>query len=401
MNHDLAISKPRQAVILAGGRGSRLRPLTDTMPKPMLPFHGKPFLEYLVEHLKEQGFEKILLLLGYLPEVIMDHFKDGSSLGLHIEYSVTDVENETGTRLRLAAPKIDPCFLLMYSDNYWPMRIDSMWDQFTKSGTDMQITVYSNKDGYSRDNVQIKGGLVELYDGSRTNDNLQGVEIGFAFMKKSVLDLLPDANVNFEKIVYPILSERRLLSGYVTDHRYYSVGSHERLELTRSFLKRRPAIILDRDGVLNKKMPKAEYVRNWDDFKWLPGAVEAVRLLKEAGFCIAIVTNQAGIARGMMTESDLSRIHGMMTDDLAKNGGAIDAVYYCPHGWDDNCECRKPRPGMLFQAQKDFHLDLSRVYFVGDDVRDRETADRAGAKFLMVDNNNSLLHLVKDRILEC
>lgn len=399
MGHNLI--KPRQAVILAGGRGSRLRPLTDTMPKPMLPFHGKPFLEYLIEHLKERGFEKVLLLLGYLPEVIIDHFGDGSSFGLHMEYSVTDVEDDTGRRMLLAGKRMDPCFLLMYSDNYWPMQIDAMWDQFITSDTDMQVTVYSNKDSYSRDNVRIKNGLVELYDGGRVSNNLQGVEIGFAFMKKSLLDLLPDTNVNFEKVVYPMLSEKRRLSAYVTDHRYYSVGSHERMELTRSFLKRRPAIILDRDGVLNKKAPQAEYVRNWDDFKWLPGAMEAVRLLKNAGYTIAIVTNQAGIARGMMTESDLSRIHEMMKDDLAKNGGTVDAVYYCPHGWDDSCECRKPKPGMLFQAQKDFHLDLSRVYFVGDDVRDRETADRAGTKFLMVDDNNSLLYLVKEQILKC
>jgi D-glycero-D-manno-heptose 1,7-bisphosphate phosphatase len=401
MSHNLIISKPRQAVILAGGRGSRLRPLTDTMPKPMVPFHGKPFLQYLIEHLKEQGFERVLLLLGYLPQVIIDHFGDGSSFGLHVEYSVTNVEDETGRRLRLAGDKMDPCFLLMYSDNYWPMRIDSMWDQFTKSNTDMQITVYSNKDGYSRSNVRIENGLVELYDGARVHDNLQGVEIGFAFMKKSVLDLLPDGNVNFEKVVYPMLSEKRQLSAYVTDHRYYSVGSHERLELTDSFLKRRPAILLDRDGVLNKKATKAEYVRNCDEFRWLPGAMEAIRLLKDAGYIIAIVTNQAGIARGMMTELDLSSIHAMMKDDLAKNGATVDAIYYCPHGWDDNCECRKPKPGMLFLAQKEFHLDLSRVYFVGDDVRDEETALRAGSEFLMVDDNNSLLNLVKERVLKC
>ena len=153
--------------------------------------------------------------------------------------------------------------------------------------------------------------------------------------------------------------------------------------------------------MLNKKAPRAEYVKNWGEFEWLPGAIEAVRLLKDAGYVISIVTNQAGIARGMMTESDLARIHEMMRSDLAKIGGAIDAVYYCPHGWDDDCECRKPKPGMLFQAQKGFHLDLSRVYFVGDDVRDKETADRAGARFLMVDDNNSLLHLVKERILKC
>ncbi|HZD39283.1 MAG TPA: nucleotidyltransferase family protein, partial [Terriglobales bacterium] len=110
--------RPRQAVILAGGRGTRLRPLTDTRPKPMVEICGKPFLEYQIEQLRQQGFERVLLLLGYLPEVVKDYFGNGHRWGVEIEYAVTAVDDETGKRVKLAEPLLDSCFLLLYCDNY-------------------------------------------------------------------------------------------------------------------------------------------------------------------------------------------------------------------------------------------------------------------------------------------
>src|SRR5215210_1822326 len=130
MPRDRSQDRPQQAVILAGGRGTRLGSLTDTRPKPMVEICGKPFLEYQVEQLCEQGFERILLLLGYLPEVVRDYFGDGTRWGVKIEYSVTDVDDETGRRLKFAEPLLDPYFLLMYCDNFWPMQIDKMWQRF-------------------------------------------------------------------------------------------------------------------------------------------------------------------------------------------------------------------------------------------------------------------------------
>ena len=106
--------RPTQAVILAGGRGTRLSPITDNLPKTMVMFHDKPFLEYLVEMVREQGFTKILMLLGYLPDKIMDHFGNGENWGVSIQYSVASVDDETGRRLRIARPSLDPTFLLMY-----------------------------------------------------------------------------------------------------------------------------------------------------------------------------------------------------------------------------------------------------------------------------------------------
>src|SRR5262245_9324198 len=178
---------------------------------------------------------------------------------------------------------------------------------------------------------------------------------------------------------------------YVTDHRYYSVGSHRRLPLTEAFLARRPAVILDRDGVLNKKPPQAHYVGSWQEFEWLPGAREALRLLKEAGYRVILVSNQAGIARGTMTMSSLDQIHERMKQDVIEAGGQIDAIYFCPHDWDESCECRKPKPGMLFQAQRDHNLDLSRTVFIGDDERDAQAADAAGCPFVSVSAATPLL----------
>ena len=278
------LQRPTQAVILAGGRGTRLRPITNTRPKPMVEFHGKPFLEYLIEMLRDQGFKRILLLLGYLPEVIMDYFGDGSKWGLNIEYSVSAPDDLTVRRVQLAKSRIEPCFLLMYCDNYWPMQIDRMWERFMSAKVPAMVTVYNNRDKYSRDSVIVdENRHVVVFDRSRTTPGLQGVEISYAILDKSILELLPEKDALFEEAIYPKLAKERKLAAYVTDHRYYSVGSHERLPLTEAFLAHQPAVILDRDGVLNKRPPKANYVRTWDEFEWLPGSIEALRLLKEAG----------------------------------------------------------------------------------------------------------------------
>jgi D-glycero-D-manno-heptose 1,7-bisphosphate phosphatase len=362
----------------------------------MFEFHGKPFLEYQIEMLRDQGFRHILLLLGYLPEVIQDYFGDGSRWGVKIDYSVTPEENETGRRIKFAEPMLDPCFLLLYCDNYWPMQVDKMWRRFTSVDVPAMITVYRNRDGYTTNSIRIdKDGYVVVYDKSCTSPSLQGVEISYAFLKRSVLQLLSDKNVPFEAAVYPQLAADHQLLAYVTDHRYYSIGSHRRLSLTESFLARRPAVILDRDGVLNKKPPRAHYVRTWKEFEWMTGAKEALRLFNEAGYLVIVVTNQAGIGRGNMTEADLTDIHNRMKAEVAREGGRIDAIYYCPHDWNQGCECRKPKPGMLFQAQRDHSLDLSRTIFIGDDDRDAQAADAAGCLSVLLSENRSLMEVTR------
>ena len=385
------------AVILAGGRGKRLRPLTNYIPKPMIEFHGKPFLEYLIEMIRDQGIDRFLLLLGYLPEAVQDYFGDGGKWGVSIEYSVTAERDETGRRLKMARSRIDPSFLLMYCDNYWPMQLDSMSRQFGAGDAKAMVTVYRNADGYTRDNLRVDDdGYVVEYDKSRTSPGLSGVDIGFIFLNRSVIDMLSDENVSFEEVIYPQLVAQRQLRAYVTDHRYYSVGSLDRLQLTEEFLARRLAVLLDRDGVLNERPPRGEYVRSWSEWEWLPGSKEALGLLNENGYRVIIVSNQSGIARGKMTEAAVAEIHKRLTAEVVDAGGEISRIFYCPHGWDDGCECRKPRPGMLFQAQRDFSLDLTRTYFIGDDERDAQAAEAAGCPWAMITDEVSLLDVTRE-----
>jgi D-glycero-D-manno-heptose 1,7-bisphosphate phosphatase len=390
------IERPTQAVILAGGRGTRLRPLTDTRPKPMVEILGKPFLGYQIEQLRDQGFKKILLLLGYLPEVVQAYCGDGRRWGVKIEYSISAAEDETARRLKLAEPWLDPVFLLLYCDNYWPMRMEKMWPHFVASGAPAMITVYTNKDGYTRNSVRVgPDGYVAIYDKSCALPGLQGVEISYAVIDRSVVKLLSDANMSVEEALYNRLAQEHRLAAYVTEHRYYSVGALHRLPLTEAFFARPPTIILDRDGVLNLKPPRAQYVRSFEEFEWLPGAKKALRLLKEAGYRVVVVSNQAGIGRGFMTETALLQIHAAMRAETEAAGGRIDAIYWCPHDWNDGCECRKPSPGLLFQAQRELNLDLSRTPFVGDDERDREAADRAGCLFVKVSEEKPLIECVR------
>jgi histidinol-phosphate phosphatase family protein len=392
--------RPTQAVILAGGRGTRMRPITETLPKPMVPVLGRPFLEYQIEQLREQGFERVLLLLGYLPHVIQDHFGDGSRWGIGIQYSVTDPDDLTSSRVANARHLIDSCFMLLYCDNYWPMQMDRMWTRFQQAGKPGMITVYGNKDAYTRGSVILDSdGHVRIFDRLRTAPGLQGVEISYAILTDLALELLPAQDILFEEAIYTPLAEQQRLTAYVSDHRYYSVGSLQRLPVTEAFMRRDPTVFIDRDGVLNKRPPQGNYVRNWSEWQWLPGALEALRLFREMGYRVILVSNQAGINRGAMTEADLKEIHARMKSDVKNAGGCIDAIYYCPHDWHEGCECRKPKPGMLFSAQKDFHLDLSRTTFIGDDERDARAAEAAGCPFLLVTGSQSLLELTRQHFL--
>ncbi len=396
MTSTLPFERPTQAVILAGGRGARLGPLTATKPKPMIEFHGKPFLQYLVELVRDQGFDRVLLLLGYLPEVIQNYFGDGHKYGVHIDYAVSSVDDETGRRIKLAEKRLDPTFLLMYCDNYWPMAFDSMWDQFARAKASALVTVYQDQRWAARYNMQVDAdGTVLVYDKSRMATGLNGNDIGFMIIRKDVVNLIPDDNVSFEQTVFPALVARRELIAWTTQHRYYSVGSADRLADTEEFLARRPTMLVDRDGVLNRRMGRAEYVCSWSDWQWLPGSREALKCLHDAGFRVIVITNQPGIARGALTKGALADIHERMKTEAEEAGGKITAVYHCPHNWDEGCPCRKPKPGMLFQAQRDFYLDLSRTCFIGDDERDREAAHAAGCRSELVADGAEFLEVAR------
>jgi len=391
--------KIKQAVILAGGRGTRLGTLTDNLPKPMIPINRKPFLEYLIDLLKENGIEEVILLLGYLPEKINKYFGNGSKFGINIKYSIGDVSFETGKRIKNAEGLLDDTFLLMYCDNYWPLNLKKLVKYHDEHNVLTTVTIYTNKDNFTKSNMRADNqGYVILYDKSRKEKNLSGVDIGFFIINKEVLKWMPNTNFSFEKEILPKLIKEKQIAGYLTDHKYYSIGKIERLPITEQFLKLKKVIFLDRDGVINKKPPKADYVKNWNEFKFLPGAIEALKILTQNGYEIYIISNQAGIARGMMTEDDLKEIHEKMKKELENHEAKVSGIYYCPHGWDEGCECRKPKPGMFFQAAREHYLDLTKIIFIGDDERDVEAGEAAGVKTILVAPNKSFLGIVKELI---
>ncbi len=143
-------------------------------------------------------------------------------------------------------------------------------------------------------------------------------------------------------------------------------------------------IFLDRDGVINRNPPNKGYVRKWAEFTFIPNARKAIRELTESGYRIIVVTNQAGIGRGLYSEQSLTDIHSRMIAEISKTGGTIDAVYYCPHHPEAGCECRKPKPGMLIRAAREHNIELSNAYLIGDVPTDIEAGQRAGTTTLLV-----------------
>lgn len=148
------------------------------------------------------------------------------------------------------------------------------------------------------------------------------------------------------------------------------------------------AVFLDRDGVINRKAPDGQYVTRWEDFHLLPGAIEGVTQLNRAGFCVIIVTNQRCVAKGLLTEAELEKLHKRMIDQLAWGGATIDAIYYCPHELEPPCRCRKPAPGMLLEAARSRNLDLAASWMIGDSDSDIQAGKNAGCRTAWLSGRN-------------
>ncbi len=228
------MSTVEQAVVLAGGRGERLRPLTDSIPKPLAPVNGTPFLDYLIESLIAAGFKRVLLLLGYRADMIMDRYSSGVECGVDIAYSVGSVDDQTGRRLLNAYDGLDDHFLLLYGDNYWPIELDAMLELYRRTGSNVLMTVFGNRDGtgeYGRENnVETELGLVRAYDPARKAPGLNGVNMGYYLVARRHLDQGLHGNPSFEEDMVPGLISQRRVAGYVTNAQYYYITDMDCLD---------------------------------------------------------------------------------------------------------------------------------------------------------------------------
>jgi histidinol-phosphate phosphatase family protein len=371
--------RANQAVILCGGLGTRLRPFTNNLPKPMVTVNGKPFLFYLLEQLSGQGISKFLLLTGYLGEKIYEYFGDGSKYGWEIAYSAGPLDWDTGRRIWEARSLMDEKFLLLYSDNFAQFNYSKLLNLNNKSGTPISLLLAPKLKG----NIKIsKEGHIESYDNSRNGEGFDFVEIGYMLISRDeVLNEFPGCenfpNFSFSKVLQK-LSLQKKLSGLVVHDHYHSISDPDRLLLMNHYLQAKKIILIDRDGTINIKAPKGEYITKWSDFKWIPETIEAMQTLAMLGFKFIVITNQAGIARNIIQPKVLEEIHSKMVDHLMKLGVEVLRIYVCPDHWNDNSFMRKPEPGMFFQAAKDFNLRLDHCLYVGDDERDCIAAANAG-----------------------
>lgn len=227
--------KLEQAVILAGGRGERLRPLTDHLPKPMAPVLNKPFLDYLIFSLASAGIKRVLLLVGYRNEVIIDYYNKLKPSGCKIDFSIGEVDDQTGKRLIRAYDKLEGHFLLTYGDNYWPLEMEKMLRLYEEKKAKVSTTVFSNKNGTGEygleNNVEVgRDHFIKRYDKTRKSKDLNGVDIGYFIVDKSILDPAEKNNPSFEENMLPPLIAQSNLIGCFTDRQYYYITDKKSLK---------------------------------------------------------------------------------------------------------------------------------------------------------------------------
>jgi histidinol-phosphate phosphatase family protein len=379
-----------QAVILCGGLGTRMRPYTDLLPKPMIPVNGGPFLEYLVEQLRDEGITRIVLLTGYRAAQIESHFGDGRGFGLAITYSQGPAEWDTGRRIWEARAQLDPRFLLLYSDNFVPFRLSGLLEFHRDKGRMLSLLLSAKANG----NIKVgSDGIVARYDPSRSSPDLDQVEIGFMVVERdAVLASIEDPDVSFSRVLERLASRGELAGRVCGDH-YHSISDPKRWKLAEQYLRPKRILLIDRDGTLNVRPPRAQYLSRWEDFQWIPGALEGMEALSGTGFSFALISNQAGIARGAVTQQQVDVINQRLREELAARGIAMTRIYVCPHDWDEGCACRKPAPGMFFQASRDLLLRLDRTVYLCDDPRDCQAAYNASSASVFVGEDEELASL--------
>ena len=400
------------AVIMAGGKGSRLRSITnDEIPKPMVPVDGKPLLEYQVEKLKAYGIKKIVMIVGHLGEKIVDHFKDGKDFGVEIDYIFEKEPLGTAGAFYYLKDKIDAKdFMLVFGDVFFDMDFDRMEDFHFKNSALTTLLAHPNGHPYDSDLIRTDDtGRVIGFD-SKYNvrdywyDNM--VNAGMYIINRKLLDLVKEpVKTDFEK---DILANQVQLGAniyaYHTPEYVKDVGTVDRINATVEELKsgliqsknlknKQRAIFIDRDGTINVSKG---FISKADDLELIPGSIEAIKAINKSGALAIVITNQPVIARGECSFEELHNIHNKLKTLLGEKGAFVDDIFYCPHHPDKgfegevpelkfDCECRKPKTGMIDEAVKKYNIDLSKSYMVGDSTMDLETARNAGVKSVLVD----------------
>jgi N-acetyl-alpha-D-muramate 1-phosphate uridylyltransferase len=219
-----------QAVILAGGLATRLRPVTLSVPKSLISIEGKPFLEYQLELLKRHHIQDIVLCVGYLKDPIKDHFGNGSQFGVDIIYSEEDYPLGTAGALKHAEQFLDDQFFLLYGDSYLMIDYKAVMRKFSQCGALGLMVVYKNDNLFDTSNVIISDGMVSVYDKSNSLPGMIYIDYGLSALQKKALDIIPDNTFSKLDILFQHLIKNHQLAAFEADQRFYEIGSHTGLD---------------------------------------------------------------------------------------------------------------------------------------------------------------------------
>ncbi len=413
-----------KTIIMAGGMGKRISSMVSDIPKPMIKIEGKPVLEREIICLREQGFTDLIITVSHLAEQIINYFGDGSSFGVNIEYYVEEVPLGNAGALFKLKDKLKNDFLLLNADSIFDIDFNRFVNYHKKVGA--LVTLFTHPNSHPYDSgvlISDEKGAVTAWltkEEIRPKWYRNRVNAGLHVINPSVLDFV-DVDVNKlgveidgkrvkidldRQILKPLCGMGKMFCydspEYVKDmgtpERYKTVCEdyREGIVEAKNLKNKQKAVFLDRDGTLNKYVG---FLRNIEEFELLSGVTEAIKKINDSGYLAIVITNQPVIARGEVSYEQLQEIHNKMETLLGEKGAYLDAIYYCPHhphkGYYGEvpelkieCTCRKPKPGMLLKAAKDFNIDLSQSWMVGDGENDIRAGKEAGCKTALIGYEN-------------
>lgn len=416
-----------KTVIMAGGKGTRIANLFPEIPKPLIPVENIPVLEREIYSLRDQGFKDIILTVSYLHEKIEQYFGDGSDFGVHIQYFVEEIPlGNAGALFKLKNELTEP-FLLLNADSIFDVDFNRMLAFHKLHGGLVTLFTHPNCHPYDSgliiadDNNCVEQWITK--EEKRPNYYKNRVNAGLHIIDPRIFNdicLEPDqiGKINVENgeivkvdldrnLLKPLCGTGKMFcydsSEYVkdmgTEERYKAVCKDyaKGIVTNKNYLEKQKAIFLDRDGTINKYVG---FLRDINDFELIDGVAEAIKIINESGYLCIIVTNQPVIARGEVSVNELNMIHMKMETELGLFGSYIDAIYYCPHhphkGYEGEiaelkieCDCRKPKPGLLLQASKDFNIDLKKSFMIGDSENDIKAGIAAGCKSILLNGKDT------------
>ena len=403
---------------MAGGKGTRISSVASDIPKPMIKIGDKPILELEIESLKKQGFNDFIITISHLGNIIKDYFGDGSKFGVNIDYYFEEVPLGNAGALFRIKDKLTEDFLLINADSLFDIDFNRFVNFHKEKGALVSLFVHPNNHPYD-------SGLIITDDNSsvikwlnkedeRKEYYQNKVNAGIHIVAPKVLDVNIDKEkIDLDRDVLKPLCNTGKMFAYSSSEYVKDMGTPERLKQViadyidgkasrKNLLNKQKVIFLDRDGTINKYVG---FLTDINDFELLKDSASAIKKINDSDYLCIVVTNQPVIARGEVTFDELKEIHNKMETLLGKEGAYLDAIYYCPHHPDSGfegeikelkieCDCRKPKPGMLLKAAKDFNIDLTSSYMIGDSDNDVAAGRNAGCKCIKIDTDGSLLEAI-------